>query len=135
MLHPAYMPTKERLVQMTNRLRALDPNLERFQLEMRFNGSIDSTEDYEHFQHRGSMLHFEYAKSGEFTKNVCDESDTHLTTTPNATLVDGHAGGDEDLRYRYELCPGHLDRCYVVLLAGAMRAGIAVPGIAFPPNA
>jgi hypothetical protein len=129
------MPTKERLVQMTDRLRALDPNLERFQLEMRFNGSINSTEDMEHFQHRGSMLHFEYAKSGEFTKNVCDENHTHLTTMPDTTLVSGDTGGNEDSWYRYELCPGHIERCYLVLLAGAMRVGIAPPGIALPPDA
>jgi hypothetical protein len=124
-LHSAYMPTEERLVQWAERLRALNSNLECFQLEMRYTGYMDDIHDNKHFFHRGSMLHFEYAKDGEFIEPICDESHKHSTTIrpiPDAARSDDM--NREGARCRYVVCPGYVQRCYEMVVVGARDDGI-----------
>jgi hypothetical protein len=118
-LHSAFMPTEERLLQWVDRLRVMDPHLERFRLEMSFNGLNNDSDD-------------EYAKFGEFTNLRCVESHQHVTvirTMPDATTSE-NADCVNFSSYRYVYCPGHVKRCYDMLVGTAQPQGIPLP-----PNA
>jgi hypothetical protein len=115
-LHPAYLPSRQNLVELVDRLKARHPQLGTFKLVIEYNTFGTDSDD---FPNDNRILDFEYHEDAEDTRpRLIGE---------NMDLRHQHLAAD-DHRFTYQVYPSIVKACYDQLAqdAEALRQEVAL---------